>query len=1564
VTPVSAAELPTDVAALRAQLAPLQATEAAGQLQLIELQNELRIAERKRDLPAVSRLTAQIRQLQGQLMSTAAEIAALIAQLTAKGYPPEPVGPQIESLAATVPVALLPVRLETRWVSGAAGAELWIRIFPDQIHSDTHEPELTGEEVSWGEHFWVMRWCAGGGADAQAEAWRQLAARFGPARGAWVARELRPLNPRDEPSGPVSDPAQLSPPPQFPSPATREAAWTRGAIARLLPERFLAIGYQGTLRACAAWGQPVTPELVTGPAPGAATTIVDGLLIDADMQWLVDFDLACQAGMGVKLALPAGTAKLDRLVVLGARPSEAAADGATALGSLLTAHTYTDGFELIAPGTPTNNSAVTRSGLDPPSDPPAPNQWLAPDPLSPAPAQTTDGARLTASLGLGPEAVVDIDGSARDQEQLAQAMLRALWPATGDYYMRQLLRGAVSDAELATTEAWVMANVRPGGALPSVRIGSQPYGVIPAGSIDTWAPAAGTANAAVVKLLRAAKGVWLGSSGAVPRSGGPAGAVDELLGVLSMDGMSSSYAARPWVGPSYLDVIEQVSQDPTIVGKRGVALAELHGALQGPQGQTAAGPPLVQGMFATQSTLLQVPVVDRDGPLERRLVPAGDYLRWLASSGWQQIVDEHRSAPAPQYPADFDQNDFPRFPLLFYLLRVSVLIEAARAANQLIAGGPGALIDSELYDVQGTTPSATRVLATVQRGRTAGDLVWGPAFQQPPAPRIRTLREALLRLEAAPAEELDRVTREALDLCSHRLDAWISSLAWERLAATRAAGSAGLHVGAYGWLEALTPVTAGGAVLPDPTPMTPADSGGWIHAPSLPQATTAAILRAGERAHAGQGTGRLLEIDLSSRRARQAAWLLDGVRAGDPLGALLGYRFERLLQESSNAALSGFIPAFRAVFPAVAGKLLDAGGDTPASAPCVDGLALLRAQQAGTMWTKVVAANPSAAAEEADLTAAVDQLAALADAVSDAVTAESVHHAALGNPTRAAGSLEALDRGEAPPPELDFIRSPQAGVAMTHRVGVLRAAGADPTAGVTGWAAAPALPPRAAGEPALSAIAAGMLPAPGRVRFTINLPAPPVIHPPVVHPPMVHPPLLAGRLPIPADSGQRTTLADLGIGPLDVLYGSAGANGINGSELEQRILARALVLHPGVAGVTVDFGRRPDWTADDISVPELSELAAAMREAFAAARPIVPGDLLGTATPTAVEVDGVAVLARAQAALGILHDQLDALDAGIAGGADDQTLLGLLAPLAAFGLTETLSASGELLADQASRVAATAQERHDAAAAAIAEATAASDPNTVAAAGEAALKAIFGAAYIVLAPFTPDQSTGGGVPLAPDLGRTAQLTAGAPPDSAETFLAGAAAVQRALERWQDARLLADALRSLADRGAAASLVVAQTPADSTGTERWVALASAGDSAPAGGRTSWVLDTSLTGLSAEVAGLMIDQWVDVVPQPLQSTGIAFNYAAPASQPPQAILVSVPPDDRATWTVEALERTIVETLELARVRAVDLDSLGEVGHIVPGLFLASNPLGDTVSTNLAAATRPIAPRTTAP
>lgn len=1539
-SPVSATEVPTDVAALRAELATFQANETSQQAQLRLLIQEERQALEQGNRTLAARFAGEIRQLERSIASTLAQIAACIAQLNAKAYPVEPNGPQVEALSASVPVALLPVRLETRWVKGAAGTELWIRIFPDQVHSDTHEPELTDQEATWGMNFWQWRWCAGGDANAEAEAWSQLATRFGAARGAWIARALRPLNPGDAPTVAVSDPSSLSPVPQFPTPASRAATWTRGAIARQLPERFLAIGYVGTLRVCAAWGAPVTPDLVTGPTPGGATTRLNGLLVDADMQWLFDFDTACAAGMGIKLSIPGGTTALDRLIVVGARPSETAANGATGFGALLTAHQYTDGFEVLLPGTPTNNGAATRSGLSGQNGSPGPVAWLAPDPLTPAAPATSHGARLVTALGIADDVMVDVAGASGGEETRAVAMLRALWPATGDYYLRQLLQGVLTDAQLATIETWVMESVRPSGALATIRVGTQPYGVIPAGSIDTWMPGAGTANPAAVKVLRAAKGVWVGSSAEVPRSGGPNGALDELLGALSMDGLSSSYAARPWEGPNYLDVLEQVGAYPSIVQKRVAALAELF-TLQAPVGAASNAPRLVGGMYASRSVLLQVPLVDRDGPLERVLPPIGNYIHWLLTSHWRDIVAEHRLRPQPLDPADDDQNkDNPRYPLLFTWLRATVLIEAARAAAQLVGVSADALVDSELYDVQGVSASSIRVLQISRGGRTAGDFVWGPQATVR-SPRLSVLIDALSLLASQPAAELDRLARQALDLCSHRLDAWITSLAWRRLAATRALGTAGLYVGAYGWLESLAPATPGGATVPSATPASPANSGGWIHAPSVPQATTAAILRAGERAHAGQGTGRLFEIDLSSRRAREAEWVLDGVRAGNSLAALLGYRFERLLQDSADVALPGFIPMLRALYPALAGKLTALGGDSPNAAPCVDGLALLRAQQAGTVpWSRVLAAVPGAPATAlADLTAAVDTLAALTDAISDAVAAEAVHHAALGNPTRAAGSLEALDRGEAPPPELDFIRSPQASVAMTHRVAVLRAATADPLGGVAGWPAASTLPPRTAAEPVLSAIAAALLPAPSRVRFTVRLTK-------QGEPAAVRP---LPRL-------ERHTLAELGIGPLDVLYGSAGANGIAGSELEQRMQAFARAAHPGVA-VAVDFGRVQDRSGDDISLAELEELTAALREAFAAARPLAPNDLLGAEIPTATVADAATVLARAQAALSALQALLASLNAALADpSTDDDALLGLLAPLAGFGISETLPSPGDgAVRDHARRAAAAAERRCDGAGAAIAGAT-----PTVADV-ETALKALFGSGFIVLPPFTPDPANdANGDPRAPSLGNTPSLTAGSAPDVAEKFLADAASVQRTLERWQDARLLSDALRPLAARGASTSWVIAQTPVDPAGQERWVALPTLAGAAPAGGRTAWVLDTALTALDASVAGLLIDHWVDVVPQATQSTGVALNFAAPATQPPQAILVAVPPDARTTWTVEALERVIVETLDLAKVRAVDLDALRTVGHIVPGLFLAVNPAGDTISTDLRSSTLPIAPR----
>ena len=60
------------------------------------------------------------------------------------------------------PAVLFPMRLETRFFAMADGSsELRIRVYPDRVHIDSHEPALTAEEITWGRHFWEQNWRAG-----------------------------------------------------------------------------------------------------------------------------------------------------------------------------------------------------------------------------------------------------------------------------------------------------------------------------------------------------------------------------------------------------------------------------------------------------------------------------------------------------------------------------------------------------------------------------------------------------------------------------------------------------------------------------------------------------------------------------------------------------------------------------------------------------------------------------------------------------------------------------------------------------------------------------------------------------------------------------------------------------------------------------------------------------------------------------------------------------------------------------------------------------------------------------------------------------------------------------------------------------------------------------------------------------------------------------------------------------------------------------------------------------------------------------------------------------------
>jgi len=83
-------------------------------------------------------------------------------------------------------------------------------------------------------------------------------------------------------------------------------------------------------------------------------------------------------------------------------------------------------------------------------------------------------------------------------------------------------------------------------------------------------------------------------------------------------------------------------------------------------------------------------------------------------------------------------------------------------------------------------------------------------------------------------------------------------------------------------------------------------------------------------------------------------------------------------------------------------------------------------------------------------------------------------------------------------------------------------------------------------------------------------------------------------------------------------------------------------------------------------------------------------------------------------------------------------------------------------------------------------------------------------------------------------------------------------------------------------------------------------------------------------SAAVAGLVVDEWVEVVPSPTEVTGLAFHYDRPSAEAPQAVLLAVAPDvsparEPQTWDLDTLTAVLLETLDLARIRAVAPDDL---------------------------------------
>src|SRR5262245_20620876 len=280
-----------------------------------------------------------------------------------------PTQPQlnVEVAGSDRPLALLPVRLETRFFTNADGTrELRVRVYPDKVHISAHDPSLTAEERVWGQRFWELNWKAGPDEARQRAAWQMLADRFDATRAAWIAQALQPLNPGDRPRQPIAETAAFATPPRFPVlPPPKE-----GPVpdARLLPDRWIATAYSGGTAVVVVTGRNIRSPLFVAPDlkekvdPAAETG--EAPAIGQGMRWMIDFDEAEAAGMALRVPLPGAASRgIDLLVVAGVKATLTPTDSATQLADLLKGHHFTDGLAFVPPGTPSNNTASDRAGF-------------------------------------------------------------------------------------------------------------------------------------------------------------------------------------------------------------------------------------------------------------------------------------------------------------------------------------------------------------------------------------------------------------------------------------------------------------------------------------------------------------------------------------------------------------------------------------------------------------------------------------------------------------------------------------------------------------------------------------------------------------------------------------------------------------------------------------------------------------------------------------------------------------------------------------------------------------------------------------------------------------------------------------------------------------------------------------------------------------------------------------------------------------------------------------------------------------------------------------------------
>ena len=593
-------------------------------------------------------------------------------------------------------------------------------------------------------------------------------------------------------------------------------SWSEPPSAQLMPDCFVVLGYQNGTLVFEAQGRPIPSPLIAGPDPSAPEADqmqfgTDGHLnVPEDMAWMTDFESAIEAGMGIKVPLDGERVDLsrpiDRVIALGLRLADDAESGSAHLEQLITNHRYArPGLAFVPQGTPTNNTDSDSAGFSRTDDADASYDALFDPKAEITPSSNwwrrQDGEWLADALGIDWHTLNRVPQSSNADFSEARAMNRALWPATLGYTMETMLNPIFDLSTIETTRWFYTHYVTGRGFLPCLRVGNQPYGVLPISALSRWTWPSAEAGASdgllgylrglhsTLAAMRADWAVWAQASARIGKAGD---AHQVLLDVLGVNATSVEYYQR------YAESFDHLFNLAKFEGIAGQMLAATGLSLQQQAmlflrrlGYTgAAEPDALQRFFFDAAQRLNGPLID-DRPLSERdpirayTDDGHNYIEWLINTARSSFDDL-------RLERGFSENKAP-LALLYTMLRHALQLGYWDSALKLHQAA--GLLSEEadlrarrepvaIHLTQASGASESRLAPlynTDARITGANDVTVAQHITQSIAgePTVQALNgqlSALTMLKGLPTARLERCLAEHIDTASYRLDAWLLGL--------------------------------------------------------------------------------------------------------------------------------------------------------------------------------------------------------------------------------------------------------------------------------------------------------------------------------------------------------------------------------------------------------------------------------------------------------------------------------------------------------------------------------------------------------------------------------------------------------------------------------------------------------------------------------------------------------------------------------------------------------------------------------------------------------------------